>query len=91
VAGGKERFVEVTTLMGGNNNDWNVIKISNSFNGEIKMKNGRLQTTKKDRDWHGVGISTVTEIVESKGGIVNINPDVEKKVFTAMVLMPKNM
>jgi sensor histidine kinase regulating citrate/malate metabolism len=61
------------------------IKIVNATNGEYKLENGKLKTTKSG-DLHGIGIGHVKSIVESYGGILNVNP--ESKSFITHISIP---
>ena len=61
------------------------IKITNSSNGEYKMENGKLKTT-KNGDLHGIGIGHIKTIVENHGGIFDVQPEKEK--FTAYISIP---
>lgn len=45
-----------------------VLKVVNDFLGEIKEKDGRLLSTKKDAGIHGIGLSSVYKIAEQNNG-----------------------
>ncbi len=49
------------------------IKISNSYNGIINTKKGKLISTKKNPASHGIGLNNVKKIVESYNGIMDIS------------------
>lgn len=61
------------------------IKITNTTNGEYKLENGKLKTT-KNGDLHGIGIGHVKSIVESYGGILDLRPESES--FNAHISIP---
>lgn len=61
------------------------IKITNTTNGEYKLENGKLKTTKSG-NLHGIGMGHVKSIVESYGGIFDIKP--ESDSFTTYVSIP---
>lgn len=63
-----------------------IITIINSFNGNIKYKNGRLQTTKDDIENHGWGLISVKETVEKNKGHIDIQYD--EKFFKVTVILP---
>ncbi|WP_407153019.1 ATP-binding protein [Marinilactibacillus psychrotolerans] len=45
------------------------IWIQNSFDGKIlKVNNGKFLTNKQDKDWHGIGIESIKEIVKKYNG-----------------------
>lgn len=48
------------------------IKIENSFNGNIKFKNGILETTKTDIEDHGIGLKSVKRIIEEMNGMIEM-------------------
>ena len=50
------------------------ISISNSYNGNLKLTNSKLETT-KDNDNHGIGISSVQKSIEKYNGTMNIHYD----------------
>lgn len=51
------------------------IIITNSYCGRILSKNGQLQTTKKDKDNHGIGLRSVEAVIKKYNGIMNIDYD----------------
>ncbi|MDD4046965.1 MAG: ATP-binding protein [Tissierellia bacterium] len=60
------------------------ISISNSYNGNLKLTNSKLETT-KDNDNHGIGISSVQKSIEKYNGTMNIHYD--GQVFYVDALM----
>lgn len=82
-----ERFITITSGIN-TSNDWLKVEISNSFNGELNVRNGIPESTKANKDFHGIGLTIVTEIIEHLGGVINIDADQEKKVFTVTLLLP---
>lgn len=83
---GSDRYIEITSDA---NDDWINIEVSNSFNGELKMVNEMPETTKEDKDFHGLGLRIVTETIEGLGGLVFIEPDQVKKIFRIRLCIPK--
>ncbi len=51
------------------------IIITNSYCGRILSKNGQLQTTKKDKDNHGIGLRSVEAVIKKYDGIMDIDYD----------------
>ena len=60
------------------------ISISNSYDGKLKLRNSKLETT-KDNENHGVGISSVQKSIEKYNGTMNIHYD--GQVFYVDALM----
>ena len=46
------------------------IEIANSTAGDVKLKNGELETTKKKNGLHGIGIRSVKRVVKKYDGIL---------------------
>ncbi len=67
---------------------WLVIGITNSFNGDLKYKNGKYHSTKPNSSMHGLGINILKETIENYGGMVLIEPDLSKKVFQIRIYLP---
>ena len=80
-----KRFLRIN---GASINGWMYVEIVNSFNGLLKQVNGKLATTKTNKDFHGVGLSIVEEIVQSIGGFILIDPNVDKKMFIVKLHIP---
>ena len=51
-----------------------LIKINNSFSGGLKMDRHKFLTTKKSGGDHGIGLTSVKQIVEKYNGILKIDP-----------------
>lgn len=64
------------------------IHIKNSFNGEIAIKKGVLQTIKKEKELHGNGIKHIKDIVHRYNGSMDISYDAEE--FNVKVLLYNN-
>lgn len=82
-----ERFLEIS---GSANEDWSVIELRNSFSGEIRFKGEELLTTKENKDFHGIGLKVVKDIIEGAGGMVRVDVDQEKKVFRLRLHIPRD-
>lgn len=46
------------------------IEIENSYDGELKIENGKLQTSKKNKERHGIGLSNVKNMIEKYNGTI---------------------
>ena len=65
-----EKKIKVQMYMQ-NDGSFIIIKIENSFSGEIVSQGDRLLTTKKDGNIHGVGIESVEKVAEKYDGWVS--------------------
>ena len=82
-----ERFITITSGLN-TSNDWLKVEISNSFNGECNLRNEIPESTKANKDFHGIGLAIVTGIIEHLGGVIRIDANQEKKIFTVTLLFP---
>lgn len=78
----KEKYIGVT-LKEDDGRIW--IGIENPYYHELKQKNNRLQTTKKDKIWHGIGMETVRKTVEQYNGLMIISH--ENGIFKTSISM----
>lgn len=81
-----KRFIEIK---GKQTDVWQVIEIENSFFGELIMLNGIPQTTKVNKDYHGLGYNIIKTTVEELGGQVYIEHDQLKGIFKLKLCIPK--
>lgn len=63
-----------------------IIDISNTTANQVKIKQNKLVTTKKDKKNHGLGSENVYYMVQSRNGILNYSN--EKGWFKAEVILP---
>ena len=82
-----QRFIELSS---NSTQDWTIIEVSNSFEGDLLIVGDNLSTTKEDKDFHGLGLQIIRETIEGMGGLVFIEPDSDKKIFKIKVCIPKN-
>lgn len=61
------------------------IKIQNSYESEIKLKNNKIITEKADKSRHGIGLESVRRIVEESGGTIKI--DWQDKLFSVDIFL----
>lgn len=64
-----------------------IIRITNSYSGQLRFHGDRLITTKSDSLYHGIGISSIKRAVEKYNGSVVIDYDTPQ-VFTLSVFLP---
>ena len=62
-----------------------LIKVKNSYNGNIEIREGHLVSTKGGKA-HGLGIRNIEKVIASYGGLVKI--DHNEREFTLMVAIP---
>ncbi len=62
-----------------------IIKVSNPFNNEVNIVDGRVITSKADKKNHGFGLRSVKEVVEKYNGNVEITTDNNVFVVTAIL------
>lgn len=63
-----------------------MITLNNTYNGEIKEKNGILLTLKNDEKNHGMGLKSIEEAVNRNNGYIKIHYDDES--FKTTVILP---
>ncbi|MEY8356391.1 GHKL domain-containing protein [Lachnospiraceae bacterium 54-53] len=81
-----ERFMEITSS---NEQGWATLQVVNSFNGELKIQNGKFLTTKEDKEYHGLGFAIIKEIIENMGGFIIYDADKESRTFLIRVHIPQ--
>ena len=63
-----------------------MIRIENYFEGNLEYANGQLESTKKDKSFHGYGIKSIQYTVNKYDGAVNI--DTQNNWFSIKMLIP---
>ena len=63
-----------------------IVLIDNSYNGNLIISDGKLQSTKHKKEKHGMGISNVEKIAAKYGGEMYI--DYNDKIFSVSVIIP---
>lgn len=61
-----------------------IISCSNDYKGEIIYKDGKIQTKKKNKSYHGWGIENVEECVSKNDGFMNIST--ENNTFEVVII-----
>ena len=62
-----------------------LIRIDNSYRGEIKEEKGRLLTTKENKNNHGIGITSVKKVIQKYDGQILL--DYSGQVFSVSILL----
>lgn len=81
-----DRFLSVASRI---EQQWVVLEVVNSYDGEAVFQNGKPVTTKAQKDHHGLGLEIVNEIAEKLGGFVLYDSDTEKSSFIVRVCIPQ--
>lgn len=63
-----------------------LFEIVNYYGGEIKYKDGRIQTSKADKVNHGIGLRSIKFIAEKYGGVLQVKSD--GGVFVLRIVIP---
>ena len=63
-----------------------LIRVENYFEGNLAYSNGELESTKKDKAFHGYGIKSIRYIVNKYDGAVDI--DTKNNWFNLKILIP---
>ena len=72
------------------NQGFEIIKIQNSCSAKPKTKNGKLLTTKKEKQLHGYGTQSVIKTVNKYGGMYDWDYLETENIFTVTVALPQN-
>ena len=69
------------------NENFVVIKISNSSDKKPVVIDGKLETHKKDKNLHGIGISSVKQALKDYNGTMSWEYDEKEKIFRSTVII----
>ena len=61
------------------------INIENTFDGKLIKKNGKLETRKFDKEYHGYGLKNIQKIMEKYNGYIEY--DNNNRLFKAAAIM----
>lgn len=74
------RYIRLTSSQ---HADWVTITVENAFEGKVRFdEEGLPLSTKEHTDSHGMGLRSVHELIEQIGGLMLIDADSKKNVFT---------
>ena len=63
-----------------------IISVKNTYNGELEIRDGEIQTSKLyDSDEHGIGINNIIDVIEKYQGSYTIQNDKEEFYFSIMM------
>ena len=79
----EKRLIHVTVSQQKN---FLILRFENYYEGDLKMKEGRLLTTKKEKEFHGYGIKSIRYTVSKYDGAVSI--DAKENWFEMKILIP---
>lgn len=63
-----------------------ILRFENYYDMELKYKQGRLITTKKEKEYHGYGLKSIQYIADKYDGAVSI--DTKNNWFDLKILIP---
>jgi sensor histidine kinase YesM len=61
------------------------ISVANSHCGEVSFKDGKFMTTKKDKQNHGIGLSSIRNVLKKYNGTINV--DYNSSTFEVNILL----
>jgi hypothetical protein len=79
----EKQFISLDT--GTMKGQW-LLKVRNSFAGQLEIREGRLNSTKSGKS-HGLGIQNMEKVAKSYGGFVKLEHN--EKEFTFMIAIPE--
>ncbi len=71
------------------NKAYDTLLLSNSCNQQPISSGEYIQTTKQDKKFHGIGLKSVTKIVDKHQGVYSWNYSNTKKTFETIIAFPK--
>jgi len=63
-----------------------IIILKNSYNGPLKIENGKFLSTKKNKENHGIGLSNIKQSLNNYDGEIRL--EYSKDIFSAHVIIP---
>ena len=83
-----DAFISITTSR---REKWIIITVENRYDGiTLNNSEGKITTSKNDKENHGFGLNIIKNIVESiNGAKVLIEQDAENKVFSISLVFPR--
>ena len=78
----EERSVQIKTRV--HNDTYFIMVATNTFNGSVRMKNGKYLSTHKSG--HGIGLSSILSTAEKYGGVAEFSHDATK--FYTNIMIP---
>lgn len=79
----KKIFLDLYTM----NDSYIVIRVDNSADIEPVIHNGMLNTRKKNKEQHGIGMTSITKALNNYQGKLRWSYDKDTRVFTTMALI----
>lgn len=83
IADKEKRLIHVTVSQQKN---FLILRFENYYEGNLKVKEGRFLTTKKEKEFHGYGIKSIRYTVNKYDGAVSI--DTKENWFDLKILIP---
>lgn len=82
----ENRFIEISSQ---GTREWVIIEMVNSFDGKLIQSGGEFKTRKNNKISHGFGLQIIRRTTENLGGLLYLEPEVEKRIFKIKVCLPR--
>lgn len=81
----KQIFLSIYTM----NDAYIVIRVDNSADKEPILRNGMLQSRKKDKEFHGLGVVSIKKALRRYNGHLRWSYDKETKLFNTIIMISR--
>lgn len=81
----EERLIVLRSIISGG---YLTITVENSYNGKTEVLDRLPLTTKRDRQFHGIGLRQVRKTLQKYDGVFTINADRNKRRFSVFISFP---
>lgn len=89
-AAGQTKEKKITLKIYSKSKTFDALTLSNSCNSPPISSGKKLQTTKKNKRFHGIGLKSVIKIVDKYNGIYDWNYDEKSDTFETIIAFSKN-
>lgn len=80
----EEKYIDFSIYL--RNENFMIIKVSNSFLIKPKIIDGLLTSSKKSGKYHGIGVSSIKRTVSKHNGTINIDINDKIKIFCITIV-----
>ena len=81
----KDRFIDISIIMAQKNHFF-MIKVDNSYDGNILIRNNKLISLKTDDNQHGFGLDNVKDVLKKYEGFMEY--EMENDIFSVVIVIP---